>query len=110
MLIIYIVLLVALLIFALLAFLKRSRFRGYAIPARVCYALMLVELIWVSMRTWYRSSILTLITIVVMLVLIGLLETGFRNKLQNWLSDQLIWVTGIAFVAELVLSILMMKL
>ena len=97
MLLTYIILVVASFIFAMLDMLKASRFRGYAIPSRACYDLSLVVLIIIAMRAWYGSSFLTIVMIVVALFMIGLLETGFRNKLQNRLTGRFITVINVTF-------------
>lgn len=91
-------LLALLLISSISALLKKRHFRGYSIPVRFFYAVLLVDEIWVAMRTWYSSVTLTLLMLVITLALVGLLETDLRNKLQNQLSKRLLEVTGLGFI------------
>ena len=105
----YLILLGLLFVFSMLAFLKKVHFRVYNIPARICYGLLLVNEIFLSMGLWRQSSWVSIVMLVVSLFLIGLLETGFRNKLQNRLSKQLLWLIGFVFIIILILALLMIK-
>lgn len=105
MLLAYVILVIVSFIFAMIDLFKTVHFRGYAIPSRTCYDLSLLVLIMLAMKAWYVSSVLTILLIIVALFMIGLLETAFRNKLQNRLSKQLIIVVSVTFVLNLMLSI-----
>lgn len=105
----YLILLGLLFVFSMVALLKKVHFRGYNIPARICYGLLLVNEIFLSMGLWRGSSWISIVMLVVSLFLIGLLETGFRNKLQNRMSQQLLWLIGLVFVVILVLALLMIR-
>ena len=105
----YLILLGLLFIFSMIALLKKVHFRGYDVPARVCYDLLIVNEIVLAMGAWHRSFVTAIIMLAVLLFLIGLLETGFRNKLQNRMSQQLLWVIILAFAVNLILAFLMIK-
>ncbi len=110
MLFLYIILLVLAFAFSTIALLKKHRFRGYFIPARISYYLLLADEILIALKTWYVSAFWTILMIICDLFLIGLLENAFRNKLSNHLTLQFVWVILITFVIGLLFAIWAIKI
>lgn len=104
----YFILLGALFILTCCDIFRTRHFRGFAIPARIVYGLLILNEIWLGLHPGVPTFWQTAVIIILILFLIGLIETAFRNKIANHLSYQFIAVLCGTFLLVIVVSWILM--